>query len=656
MSTPTSNLHSPDPHSDESKRIKYGFSFAKYNAGGMGAMIHAMVLAYHYAKFNNHDFVLVEEGRRIPRFNGASTNADGQDKEWHDYFTPLTYAPESQIKGGVWTSTPNGWNTNLPPGQEDKYSLRIEWYAQLCREIYQIKPEIMEELNRRIDRTGFNAETDLALHIRRTDKLFKMDDYEENGAKVTAGAADKRESGVVTLSYYVEQTMKVWEESGASRIYLCTDDKQIRDEMLKRFAQHNIPVLWDETESERAIQHLRMNNKLTREEAWEDNLVALTNMEILVRARYIVGGRMSYFFRIPELVRYPKPSLNIKDSDSFGKATYAESSEKVVFPLPISSPNQKEGHPDEDEVDVELNPDTRYDSDGDDSSAEETQARSSPNTRTMLIPSPAIDERFSVPFDEMIDQLEQKRIITLPNFLTPATAAIIRQKIPHYKRSWWNHAFTPIQTEDGLKWKSAHHATDLPICQERYQVAKSRFDRGEFAYSYHRSEDHYSTCTCFACYMEHLFKTDEVKTALENLIGHPIVQFNEMFTSMYTEGDFLSMHHDKDKGDYTFILNLTDDWSPAHGGLTHFWDSKQKKVYLTSVPEFGSLTIFKLDKSVQMDHFVSMVVAPKNRYAFTGWVNVKKSSAPQLAKKRATKKTVAQRKRAVKRRRGKGRR
>lgn len=619
----------------ETQNPKYGYSFLKANSGGMGAMIYTMMLAYHYAKRNDLSFCLVKEGSTIPRFNGNSDNTDGNDKGWDDYFEPLTWSSESEITEGIWSSTPKGWNPSPPENHTGSY---IEWYASLCRQLYRLKPEIKTKIDRRVALTGFNAETDMALHVRRTDKIFNLRSYTENGEEITKDAADKRESGIITLDYYLEKTMEIWESSGASRIYLCTDDKEICEWMKTKFGEHDITVLWDLTESSRAIQHLRMNNKLTREEAWEDNLVALTNMEILIRARYIVGGRMSYFFRIPELIRYPKPSLNIKDSDVFGKAVYSEPGEKIVFPLSLDN-SKEDGMKNE-----------NLSSYSDDSSKQESKIETSKlkskfiisssvpqpifslaNNKTIPkrnipIPSPAIKDIYSVPFEEKIQQLDTERIITVSNFLTPETEQLIRELIPHYKPEWWNRSFIPIKTDEGYKWTPKHYPCTDELCVKRYQDVKARFDIGEFAYSYHRSGNHYATCKCFSCTLTKIFNSDECKKSLSNLIGKPIEGFNEMFASKYSQGDFLSMHHDNKKGDYTFVLNLTDDWNPNFGGLTHFWDESKREIYKTAVPKFGSLTIFKLDESVQMDHFVSMVLVPRNRYAFTGWIRVKKSN------------------------------
>jgi hypothetical protein len=648
--------------------IKYGYSFEKDNAGGLGALIHSMMLAKHYAKLNDHAFVLVEEGKHIFYFNGHHRNADGKDKGWHDYFVPFEYVAEEEIKGGIWVTCPKGWTRQVPgekkeneaekekeekteenqekleteekeeteekteEKEETKESklddsatgavpLRIQWYSDLCREIYVLQPDILKEIDARIERSGFNAETDLALHVRRTDKIFQMRDYEEKGKKIASNVSDKRESGVVTLEYYLEKTLEVWPESGASRIFLCTDDTEIRAWFKEKFSQHSIPVIWDESENVegRAMHLLRMNGKLTREQAWEENLVAMTNMEMLIRARYIIGGRMSYFFRVAELIRYPKPSLNIKDSDVFGKSPYAQPGEKVVFPLKI------QGKEDDDES-LSGSSDDEGDKDEDEDEKSFDSWKVSPeyktNTTAWDLSQSAINLAYTTPDEELIQQLETKRIIRVRDFLNKAAADIIRQKIPAYRSSWWTHAFMPSITDNILKWDAKHHDATDPICKQRYRVAKSRFDLGEFAYSYHRSESksHYDACSCFGCTLEKIFLTEECKSALSNLIGKRIVSFNEVFASKYQEGDFLSIHHDKKKGDYTFILSLNDDWNPTHGGLTHFWDAASKEIYMTAVPLFGALTIFKLDDTKQIDHFVSTVVTPKNRYAFTGWI------------------------------------
>ncbi len=611
---------------DTVKDDKYGFSFTKENSGGLGAIIHAIILAQHYSSLHNLNLVLVEEGRKIPRFNGnsdltpsglprksdlkiqkniSSINNDllddisinndllnndllnndllnnGNLKDWHSYFTSYKFYSSSNISNGVWNSTPNGWNKSPPSNFNNK---RIEWYSQQCKKVYKLRPDILYEINERIKLSGFNPDTDTVLHIRRTDKISTMKNYTENGKIVQSHGREGRESGVVPLEYYVEQTLKVWDISESKRIFLCTDDKDICEWMKNRFSKESIEVIWDKSESQRAMQYLRMINKITKDEAWEENMVGLVNMEILIRSKYLIGGRMSYFFRVAELVRYPKPTLNIKDTDKFGKAPYAELDEPFEYPIKI----QKEIIP----------------------------------SKTNL-PFPVVSLSYKDGLNSLTETLTEERIVVIKDFLSDKFISLLKRKIPEYKEQWWECAFLPyINKDDKYIYKSLKIPSISPQCKERRRFARSIHNQGHFSYSYHQSGAHKSSCRCYVCILKQVFKSDEIKLALSNIIGSKVTGYNEFFASKYQQGDFLSMHHDNNKGDYTFVLSLTSDWNPSHGGLTHFWDDKNKEVYKTVTPSFGSLLLFKLDDLKQMDHFVSIVTTQKRRYAFTGWITV----------------------------------
>lgn len=326
----------------------YGFSFAEANAGGLGAMLHALLLAAHYAKRNNLEFRLVSEGANIPRLNGSiddlARKGIYEQHHWHTYFTSFTYVRRRQCIG-VWTACPvgGGWTIDPPSGyggSEATTEERLAWYSDiLCNEIFLLQPAITEKIEAALAVSVFNADTDYALHVRRTDKVFKFE-------------RSHIESAVVPLEVYVEETMKVLEADRQAnpamasqlRVYLCTDDHDICEEMQRLFAVHSVSVVWDKENESAPRQADRMAGKMRKSEAWQENLHALKLLHILARARHTIGGRMSYFFRIAELLRYPsgKGSTNVKDSDIYGLAPYVHPSEPLMRPCKIDQKNAPE--------------------------------------------------------------------------------------------------------------------------------------------------------------------------------------------------------------------------------------------------------------------------------------------------------------------------
>lgn len=546
----------------------YGFDFVKQNSGGFGASIYMVLLAYHYAKCNQHQFAFVEEGKKMKELNGSIVDTDEPEKYWHSYFRSFEFLPREKIFA-VWNDCPNGWKSDTP------IKPKIEWYSLLLKEMYLLRDDIKEEVDKLVKRSNFDAQTDIVLHIRRSDKIF-------------SSKGSKPESGELSLDEYVSETMKIVDQiQKKCRIFLITDDIDIYEEMKSKFARYDIETIWDENEKDlqlrveqrlnkkiMSVQAAKLAGEITYTESWEQNLITLKILEIMSRALYLVGGRMSYLFRVGELLRYPLKTHNIKDNDIFGKAEYADPSEPIVNPM---LPRRY------------LNPiSAKYEN--------------------------LSDEEWNV----YAQELDDKYIIRLPDFMEETVANEVFASLLNYPAKWYTHAIYP---DECLK------VVYLDIGSENVNkyvdYARSIADRGFFAYSFKRTfHNHYDTCFCFSCRLRATFESREVHKILSKITGKKVTGLGETFVSKYERGDFLTIHHDKNKGSYAFILSLTKDWCPAYGGLTHFYDSESNTIYKTLVPCFNTLTIFKLSPEKQIDHFVSEVTGPNSRITYTGWFNV----------------------------------
>ena len=546
-------------NTDENKY--YGFSFVKENAGGLGAALHAMMLAYFYAETNNFKFGLVEEGYKFPRLNGAINDnpTDGDDKNWHDYFKSLEIIKEKDTVA-VWRMYAAQHNVKrIFDGK------KIEVYSRLLKDIFVLQDDIQNKVNDLVEKSGFNPLTDVVLHIRRTDKIFY-----NKGSII--------EAGELPIEVYIDETVKIVKNLNENsqtkyRVFLCTDDKTVCEEVAKIMAKDNIEVVWDKSETELHIQCMRLSGDLKRSDAWEENLTALKNLIIMAQSVHLVGGRMSYFFRIAELLRYPLPTKNLKDVEKFGKAPYAEDNEYFVNPIR----------------------DNRY----------------------LTFISDKYLNKTNEEWKFITDQLNNDYIIEIPDFLDAKLADTILNGINGFPDNWWSHAFRP--NEQGERYYKKCTDTDLAVCSNAVQKSA---DSGRFAYQFKRTiGGHYPACKCTVCKLRDSMDSYGVMTILSKIVGKKVIGMDEMFASKYTRNDFLTLHHDKNKGNYTFILYLSKNWNPVHGGLTHFCDAN-KNIYRTEIPKFNNMVIFKLDPSRQMDHFVSQVCGPNPRYAYTGWFSV----------------------------------
>lgn len=149
-----------------------------------------------------------------------------------------------------------------------------------------------------------------------------------------------------------------------------------------------------------------------------------------------------------------------------------------------------------------------------------------------------------------------------------------------------------------------------------------RMNEGQFTYWFYRTTgDHVEGCNCEECEFRKWLLSEELLGFLSQVSGLEITKFDTTFASKYSEGCFLSPHHDHKNGDIGFVLQLTRNWKPQWGGLLHFMSDDQKSIEETEVPTFNTLTLFHLPEGSGKWHFVSHVNpgVTRSRIAYTGW-------------------------------------
>jgi Rps23 Pro-64 3,4-dihydroxylase Tpa1-like proline 4-hydroxylase len=219
---------------------------------------------------------------------------------------------------------------------------------------------------------------------------------------------------------------------------------------------------------------------------------------------------------------------------------------------------------------------------------------------------------------------KEGNIISVKNFFKTDFIDKIQSDLKNIDKTWWHVSLNPIDIFGKKQFVRFYEGLyDNRKFIEEKEFNKSWFNRGNFAYSFKRSmTDHHNGCWCVMCKLKEYFESDEIKDAVSKIIGEKVTNLNETFCSKYETNDYLSIHHDKGKGDYAFVLQLTKDWNPSYGGLLTFCDRSTNEIYKTVNPLFNSLTIFRIKNVPNTDHFVSMNVSSHTRYAFTGWFTV----------------------------------
>ncbi len=186
--------------------------------------------------------------------------------------------------------------------------------------------------------------------------------------------------------------------------------------------------------------------------------------------------------------------------------------------------------------------------------------------------------------------------------------------------NWWYATSSP-GLNGYVKYIRDFEENKEEILKEK-ELSDIIFNKGDFAYHFYRTAgDHVEGCYCTECHFREWLKSDEIITFLSIVSGIKIKNFNTMFASKYSQGCFLSPHHDDTLGQIGFVLQLTKNWKPQWGGTLHFIDDTQKIIEESESPTFNTLTLFHIPEGRGKWHYVSHVCpgVTSNRIAYTGW-------------------------------------
>lgn len=219
----------------------------------------------------------------------------------------------------------------------------------------------------------------------------------------------------------------------------------------------------------------------------------------------------------------------------------------------------------------------------------------------------------------------EDRIYFIPDFLEKEVAEKIHDEVSSIPTHWFRRSIMPSTESYEMKsWEETSDLLSNMEFQQALQRCEDTFQKNDFAYRFRRSfRNHYETCRCGICHLDQLFESEEMLKRFSQIVHEKVISLNETFLSKYQKDDFLSIHHDKGKGHFAFIYQLTKNWNPAYGGLLTFVEENEIKKTIS--PQFNSLSIFRIKDVPITDHFVSRVGVDKTRMAYTGWFLIEDS-------------------------------
>jgi len=229
--------------------------------------------------------------------------------------------------------------------------------------------------------------------------------------------------------------------------------------------------------------------------------------------------------------------------------------------------------------------------------------------------------------DKLKKVFKENRSVQIFDFLTPASANLFYDFLnTAMPEDWWS---TSVLVNDsgakGYSVKPQHlrrKPENLQLIEDLHRGANNSFVSGRFCYSFDRTTgDHGKNCPCVECHFRKFLNSDTTINFLSNITDLNIKETGEVFASRYRTGQFLSPHHDQNKGQIGFVYNITKNWKPQYGGALHFMSDDYNAVTKVVFPTFNRVTLFDIVTRNGVPHFVSHV-APgirEKRISYTGW-------------------------------------
>ncbi|HAD97385.1 MAG TPA: hypothetical protein DCG19_08255 [Cryomorphaceae bacterium] len=217
----------------------------------------------------------------------------------------------------------------------------------------------------------------------------------------------------------------------------------------------------------------------------------------------------------------------------------------------------------------------------------------------------------------------QKKIVAIPDFMSPERADHIYQALQSIPEEQWFMSCFPI-IESGEE-KPRH----LPLTPQnrlfiKYfrQIALNHYLAGQFAFRLLRSFLKSSQPAIKIETQLHAhFSSERILSFVSNIIGQKLTGLYEAFLSNYEAGDFLTWHTDQPNGTIGFVYYLTQNWDPAWGGQLEFKALNAAGLYYSHQPGYNELLLFSIGDLETIQHQVVKIAdyASGNRLAYSGW-------------------------------------
>lgn len=227
----------------------------------------------------------------------------------------------------------------------------------------------------------------------------------------------------------------------------------------------------------------------------------------------------------------------------------------------------------------------------------------------------------NIDIKKLTKEFKKTKHVVIDEFLDVKSANKLHNFLAHtMPENWWS---TSYKLADGdVRMARRYPGMNMP---DIYRQAYSDAASGRFAYVFDRTTAHAADCNCLECQYRKFLESDEVVSLLQEITGTDVSKNQELFSSRYTEGQFLSPHHDIAKGKLNLVYSLARDWKPSWGGNLYLLKDDWKTIDKVLLSSFNRLaiTLMNDEETVGVPHFVSQVADGVRypRISITSWMS-----------------------------------
>lgn len=229
--------------------------------------------------------------------------------------------------------------------------------------------------------------------------------------------------------------------------------------------------------------------------------------------------------------------------------------------------------------------------------------------------------------NSLAKEFQQNKKVIIKNFLNEAAADSLYSFLNSDMAEDWWHTAVLVGDKDSQYGSKPNYIRrfkdNVSAAHEGTFAAMGSCVNGFFSYSFDRTMDHVSGCECKLCNFIKTLNGEGILNKIKTITNHDLTRTQEFFASRYRQLQFLSPHHDLNKGKIGFVYNLSKNWRPEWGGNLHFLEDDYKTITKVIIPSFNTLVLFDIPTQSGVPHFVSQVAArvPNKRISITGWFN-----------------------------------